>query len=58
MKKAFERALCDVLDVDKNSDLVKAWIYGITKLSQELIHIEDLIRKYTKEEIEVLKGLY
>ena len=56
MKKAFTNALCDTLNLDKTNDLVKAWSYGITMLSQELIHIEDLIRKYTKEEKDVLKG--
>lgn len=56
MKKAFTQSLCDVLNLDKDDELVGAWSYGIAKLSQELIHIEDLIRKYTKEEKKVIEG--
>ncbi len=58
MKNAFIQALCEILEIDEKNDLVKACSYGITKLSQELIHIENLIRKYTQEEKDVLKGFH
>ncbi len=48
MKQAFKKAICDSLDVDETDELVIAWIYGLDKLSQELIHVENLIRKHTK----------
>lgn len=47
MKKAFINALCETLQVEETDELVSAWKYGFERLSYELIHIEDLIRKYS-----------
>ena len=55
MKKAFVKALCDTLKVDETSELVHAWSFGIDRLSYELIHIEDLIRKYSKGNLQLEK---
>lgn len=46
MKKAFVKALCDTLGIDRSNKLVDAWSYGFDRLEEELIHIENLIRKY------------
>lgn len=47
MGKAFIKALCDTLEVDETNELVEAWSYGLNELSQELMHAENLIRKYS-----------
>lgn len=47
MKQAFTKALCETLDVSDTSELAQAWEYGFSRLSDELIHIEDLIRKHS-----------
>jgi hemoglobin-like flavoprotein len=47
MKNAFVQALCDTLRIDKSNKLVHAWSYGFDRLAEELIHIENLIRKYS-----------
>jgi len=47
MKNAFIKALCDTLDLEEANELVQAWSYGLDKLSHELIHAENLIRKYS-----------
>lgn len=49
MKKAFVKALCDTLQMDESNELVRAWSFGIDRLSDELIHVEDLIRKYSTQ---------
>jgi len=48
MKKSLSQALCETFQVDKNDELIKTWMYGFALLSQELIHIENLIRKYSE----------
>ena len=50
MQEAFIKALCETLEIKESSELAKAWSYGFERLSQELIHIEDLIRKYSGEQ--------
>ena len=50
MKKAFLKALCDTLEIEESSELAQAWNYGFSRLSDELIHIENLIRKYSDTE--------
>ncbi len=47
MKEAFVKALEDVLQDDADDDLLSAWKYGFDSLSNELIHAENLIRKYS-----------
>ena len=49
MQKAFLKALCDTLEIDESSELAQAWMFGFNRLSDELIHIENLIRKYSDE---------
>ncbi|MFK7815183.1 MAG: globin domain-containing protein [Gammaproteobacteria bacterium] len=51
MEKAFVKALCDTLDIDETDQLVQAWSYGLGKLSQELMHAENLIRKYSATDV-------
>lgn len=46
MKQAFLSALRHVLEAKANEELVHAWEYGFDSLSNELMHIENLIRKY------------
>ena len=46
MKTAFLTALQEVLGADATDELVHAWAYGFDSLSNELMHIENLIRKY------------
>ena len=46
MKKAFIKALCETLQFEETDELISAWKYGFERLSYELIHIEDLIRKH------------
>ena len=53
MQKAFLKALCDTLEVDESSELAQAWMFGFNRLSDELIHIENLIRKYSDEKISI-----
>ena len=53
MQKAFLKALCDTLEIDESSELAKAWMFGFNRLSDELIHIENLIRKYSDENISI-----
>ena len=50
MKKALTKALCETLNVVESDELVRTWIYGFDCLSLELIHIEDLIRKYSEQD--------
>jgi hemoglobin-like flavoprotein len=50
MKTAFIKALCDTLEIEESSELAQAWDFGFSRLSDELIHIENLIRKYSGEE--------
>jgi nitric oxide dioxygenase len=47
MKSAFVSALREVLKEKATDELVRAWQYGFDSLSNELIHIENLIRKYS-----------
>lgn len=47
MKSAFISALREVLKEKATDELVSAWQYGFDSLSNELIHIEKLIRKYS-----------
>ena len=53
MQKAFLKALCDTLEIDESSELAQAWMFGFNRLSDELIHIENLIRKYSDENISI-----
>ena len=46
MKEAFINALHSVLKEEATHDLVHAWAYGFDSLSNELIHVENLVRKY------------
>lgn len=46
MKKAFLAALRESLGEDATDELIHAWDYGFESLSNELMHIENLIRKY------------
>ncbi len=50
MKEAFTKALCETLEVSESSELAYAWSYGFSRLSDELIHIEDLIRKHSAKQ--------
>ncbi len=51
MREAFTKALCETLEISESSELAYAWSYGFGRLSDELIHIEDLIRKHSTESI-------
>ena len=51
MKNAFVKSLCETFKTDESNELVSAWSYGFDRLSYELIHIEDLIRKYTNDQV-------
>jgi len=51
MQKAFTKALCQTLEISESSELAYAWSYGFGRLSDELIHIENLIRKHSTEPI-------
>lgn len=53
MQKAFLKALCDTLEIDESSELAQAWMFGFNRLSDELIHIENLIRKYSDEKFSI-----
>ena len=53
MQKAFLKALCDTLEIDESSELAQAWMFGFNRLSDELIHIENLVRKYSDENISI-----
>ena len=47
MKEAFIGAIHDVLRDKATQELIRAWKYGFDSLSNELIHAENLIRKYS-----------
>ena len=47
MKDAFIKALKEVFKDDATDELIRAWKYGFDSLSNELIHAENLIRKYS-----------
>lgn len=51
MREAFTKALCETLEISESSELAYAWSYGFDRLSDELIHIENLIRKHSTEPI-------
>lgn len=51
MKHAFISALKKVLKSEADAKFIHAWEYGFDSLSNELIHIENLIRKYKQREI-------
>jgi hemoglobin-like flavoprotein len=51
MKQAFTKALCQTLEISQASELAYAWGYGFSRLSDELIHIENLIRKRSIEPV-------
>ena len=46
MKNAFLDALRSTLKKDATDELLRTWSYGFDRLSYELIHIENLLRKY------------
>ena len=48
MKDAFLLALQEVLGEEADKNFLRAWEYGFESLANELIHIENLIRKYQK----------
>ncbi len=50
MKEAFISALREVLQNDATDEIIRAWTYGFNSLSNELIHIENLLRKHTSVE--------
>jgi len=47
MKEAFVKAIKEVFKEKATEELVRAWTYGFDSLSNELIHAENLIRKYS-----------
>ena len=47
MKDAFISALKEVLQEEATEELVRAWTYGFDSLSNELIHVENLLRKHS-----------
>ncbi len=49
MKEAFISALREVLKDDASEELVRAWSYGFDSLSNELIHVENLLRKHAAD---------
>jgi hemoglobin-like flavoprotein len=50
MKDAFICALKEVLTTEADTKFIRAWAYGFDSLSNELMHIENLIRKYKQRE--------
>ena len=46
MKEAFIESLQSILKDDATPELLAAWSYGFDSLSNELIHVENLIRKF------------
>ncbi|MDW3094818.1 MAG: globin domain-containing protein [Gammaproteobacteria bacterium] len=46
MKDAFINAIRSVLKTEATDEIINAWSYGFNSLSNELIHIENLIRKH------------
>ena len=46
MKNAFINAIQSILKEDATDEIINAWQYGFDSLSNELIHIENLIRKH------------
>lgn len=51
MKLAFVKALKEVLQSDADTAFIRAWEYGFDSLSNELIHIDRLIRKLRRKEL-------
>lgn len=49
MGDAFIEAICDVLQAEATDELINAWRYGFHSLSNELIHVENLVRKHQEE---------
>ncbi len=47
MQKAFIKAIKQVFKEEATDELIRAWTYGFESLSNELIHAENLIRKYS-----------
>ena len=47
MKEAFIKAIQDVFKDEATHELIRAWKYGFESLSNELMHAENLIRKYS-----------
>ena len=47
MEEAFIKAIKEVFKQDATKELIHAWEYGFESLSNELIHAENLIRKYS-----------
>ena len=50
MKEAFISALREVLQDAATEEMIRAWSYGFDSLSNELIHIENLLRKHATAE--------
>lgn len=46
MKDAFISAVRSILTTEATDEIINAWRYGFDSLSNELIHIENLIRKH------------
>jgi nitric oxide dioxygenase len=46
MRDAFIAAIRDVLKAKATDELINAWRYGFDSLSNELIHVENLVRKH------------
>ena len=49
MKDAFISALREVLKNEATDEMVRAWSYGFDSLSNELIHVENLLRKHAAD---------
>jgi len=49
MKDAFISSIKSVLKDKASNEIVHAWRYGFDSLSNELIHVENLIRKHNKK---------
>ncbi len=47
MRDAFVKAIHEVFKDEATDELVRAWKYGFDSLSNELMHAENLIRKYS-----------